>query len=391
MRKKLAIAINMLSPYWHDVFERLAQRGWKVTIFVAVEQEKNRLYNSIDYLAFSFDVVKSKNIMFDLRRFSTKTDFLHLQYGLWQDLRFFKPDIILSNQLGIRTLIAYTYGTIFSVPVIPWVSVSLHTEINNSNLRECFRRWLIKRSPCICTNLSESIRYLTQKHHVVEEKIFTTPYAVDVDKFHHIIQKVQPDANKLKAKIKMRGTIFLYTGQMIKRKGLNELVTSLQKVDKIYKDKFSFIFLGGQLPINLSQKLVRTGIHFANVGFLQPRELALYYAIADVFILPSLEDEWAIVLNEAAAAGLPIISSIYAAATFDLVEDYYNGIRIDPYQEGELVGAIEKMLQLPDNERKRWGKRSFLKAKKIDLNYTVENMHNALIYASSSNNFKKRD
>ena len=107
MRKKLAIAINMLSPYWHDVFERLVQKGWEVTTFVSVEQEKKRLYNSIDYSAFSFDVVKSGNIMLDIRGFRTKTDFLHLQWGLWRDLRLFKPDIILSNQLGIRTLIAY--------------------------------------------------------------------------------------------------------------------------------------------------------------------------------------------------------------------------------------------------------------------------------------------
>jgi glycosyltransferase involved in cell wall biosynthesis len=384
MRKRLAIAINMLSPYWHDVFERLVQKGWKVTTFVSVEQEKNRLYNSIDYSAFSFDVVKSGNIMFDIRGFRTKTDFLHLQWGLWRDLRLFKPDIILSNQLGIRTLIAYTYGTIFFVPVIPWVCVSLHTERKNCYFREYYRKWLLKRSPSICTNLTEGIRYLTEKLYVVEEKIFPTPYVVDVDKLQNIIQKIQPDAYKLRVKMKMRGTVFLYAGQMIKRKGLDELATGLQKVDKIYRDKLSFIFVGGQLPKNIYQKIIQAGIHFVNVGFVQPKEMPLYYAMTDVFIFPSLEDEWAVVINEAAAAGLPIISSIYAAATTDLVEDYFNGLRIDPYQDVELAESIEKMMKLSNAERKEWGQNSLLKSKKIDLNFTVENMHSALNYALSS-------
>jgi glycosyltransferase involved in cell wall biosynthesis len=384
MRKKLAVALNMLSPYWHDVFELLFQKGWEITIFVSVEQEPNRHYDSIDYSAFSFDVVKSRNIMLDIRALRTKTDFLHLQWGLWHDLKLYKPNIILSNQLGIRTLIAHYYGTIFSVPVVPWVSVSLYTEKKNWFFREYFRRWLLKRSPTICTNLTEGIRYLTEKHYVGEEKIFPTPYAVDVDKFHDIVQKFQSEGYKLRAKMKMRGTVFLYVGHMIKMKGLNELIAGLQKVDKKYIDKFTFIFVGGELPKNLCQKLGQTDIHFVNVGFVQPRELPLYYAMADVFIFPSLQDEWAIVINEAAAAGLPIISSIYAAATSDLVEDSFNGLRIDPYHDVEIAVSVEKMMKLSDDERSVWGRRSFSMSKKIDLNYTVENMHNALIHALSS-------
>ncbi len=384
MRKKLAIATNMISPHWHDVFEQLVQKGWEVTIFVSVKQENDRLYNSIDYSAFSFDVVKSRNLMFDISGFRSKTNFLHLQWGLWRDLRFFKPDIIISNQLGIRTLIAYAYGTIFSVPVIPRVCVSIHSEKNNCYFREYFRRWLLKRSPTVCTNLTEGIRYLSEKHHVIEEKIFPTPYVVDVDKFHNNIQNIKPDANRLRAKMKTRGTVFLYVGQMIKRKGLYELVNALQNVDKVYRDKLSFIFVGGELQKYLFQKLNQIGIHFINIGFVQPRKLVLYYAMADIFILPSLEDEWAVVINEAAAAGLPIISSVYAGATTDLVEDYFNGLRIDPYQNVKLTGSIEKMMKLSDAERKKWGQNSLLKSKKIDLNFTVENMHSALNYALSS-------
>ena len=180
-------------------------------------------------------------------------------------------------------------------------------------------------------------------------------------------------------------TFSAYVGQMIKRKGLNELVAALQRVDKMYRDKLSFIFVGGQLPKNLCQKLSQTDIHFVNVGFVQPRELPLYYAMADVFVFSSLEDEWAIVINEAAAAGLPIISSIYAAATTDLVVDSFNGIRIDPYQDVEFAVSVACALPISHVSGAERGRRSFSMSKKIDINYTVENMNNALIHAFSSN------
>lgn len=381
MSKKLAVAKNMLSPYWHDVLERLTHKGWEITIFVSVEQEKDRFYKAADYSIYSFDVVKSRNITVDLRGLRLRTDFLHLQWGLWRDLKVYKPDVILSNQLGIRTLIAFIYGAIFSVPVVPWVCVSSHTEQNNHFLREYFRKLLLKRQPCVCTNLTEAIRYLTEKHHLAEEKIFCTPYVVDVDKYHATVQKYQSRGHKLRVEMKLSSTVFLYVGKMIPQKGLNEFITSLQKVHITYREQMSIIFVGGTLPETLCKKLNDSSVHNVNIVFVQPQELPLYYAMADVFILPSLGDEWGIVINEAAAASLPIISSIFAAATTDLVVDGVNGFRINPYNDVQLATAIEKMVKLSVSERRDWGKRSFRKVKALDINYTVENMHDALQYA----------
>ena len=381
MTKKLAIAKNMVSPYWHDVFERLTQKGWQITIFVSVEQEQNRLYKPADYSIYSFDVVKSKNVTVDLRALRINTNFLHLQWGLWRDLKQYKPDVILSNQLGIRTLIASIYGIVFSVPVIPWVCVSSHTERNNHFLREYFRNILLKRAPSLCTNLTDAIGYLTAKHHVPDEKIFCTPYVVDVNKYHAAVQKYQFRANKLRVGMKLCSTVFLYVGQMIPRKGLNELVASLQKMHVTYREQMSIIFVGGTLPETLCKKLTDSSVHNVNISFVQPQELPLYYAMADVFIFPSLEDEWGIVINEAAAASLPIISSIFAAATTDLVVDGFNGFRINPYNDVQLATAIERMVKLSVAERRDWGKRSFRNVKALDINYTVENMHAALQYA----------
>ena len=54
-------------------------------------------------------------------------------------------------------------------------------------------------------------------------------------------------------------------------------------------------------------------------GFRQIEENAIFYALAEAFVLPSLKEEWGLVVNEAMAAGLPVIVSRTAGCAEDLV------------------------------------------------------------------------
>ena len=61
------------------------------------------------------------------------------------------------------------------------------------------------------------------------------------------------------------------------------------------------------------------------VGFAQREQLPAYYALADVFVFPTHTDPWGLVVNEAMACGLPVISSDAAGCAADLVESGWNG------------------------------------------------------------------
>jgi glycosyltransferase involved in cell wall biosynthesis len=76
------------------------------------------------------------------------------------------------------------------------------------------------------------------------------------------------------------------------------------------------------------------GVHFA--GFQQVEQLALYYAHASCFVHPAINEAWGLVVNEAMAAGLPIIVSRRCGCAYDLVNEGVNGFTFDPFDTEQL-------------------------------------------------------
>jgi len=103
-----------------------------------------------------------------------------------------------------------------------------------------------------------------------------------------------------------------------------------------------------------------------------------YYAVANVFVFPTLEDEWGIVVNEAAASQLPILGSIYSGAVADLVFDEINGFRFDPLNSQSTAKAIIDFLEAPEKERWKMGQESLRIIDKYDINFTLNNLDTAL-------------
>lgn len=371
--KKVAICINMLSPYWIPVFNELG-KFYQIIIFVGTSLEPNRQYdkNNINTEGYNLKIIKNKNLMIDLRKFHFKTELLYIQIGLWRDLLAFKPDIIISNELGIRTAISLIYGKLFNIPVIPWICVSKHTERNISILRRLWRKILLYNIKLVFTNLSLATQYLMDEFKFKKEQIINVPYTLNVNEYYNKVKLFENEAKLFKRKYKLKGKVFLYVGQMIERKGLF-MIEKYFNNKKINKSLFTLLFIGGNLPINVRDKLLELEINFLNVDFVQPNELPKYYAAADVFFFPSLEDEWGIVINEAASARLPLLSSVYAAVTYDLVVDGKNGYSFDPFNSKDTTEKFLKLVKLNKDQLKQMGAESRSLAKKYDINYTLNN------------------
>lgn len=383
-RKKIAIALNMLAPYWVEPFNSLARLGYDIKVFVAEKQESNREYNVNYYENNIFSYKKNKNFDIDLRRLKIRTEFLHFQFGLWFDLKEFKPQLIISNGLGFRSLVVLTYCIIFSIPFIPWVCMTNHTERNISQVRRLIRKFILKHAKSVCTNLTEGQSYLLKNFSIEPNKIFTTPYVINVSTFHQKVEIEKKNIANFRKKNSLHEFIFLYVGQMIARKGIHELIKSLISLEEETKDIFSILFVGGKLDDTLFNILIKNKISFLNISFVQPNELPIYYASADALIFPSLEDEWGIVLNEAASAGLPIISSKYAGATMDIVKNGINGYIIDPLEKNNISETLKLTLSLSKNDLNKMGQNSLKIIKNLDIGFSVDQLSKAI--KSSLNN-----
>lgn len=93
-------------------------------------------------------------------------------------------------------------------------------------------------------------------------------------------------------------------------------------------------------------------------GFRQIEELPFFYGGAGAFIHPALSEPWGLVINEAMASGLPILSSKNVGAAEELVRDGINGFSFDPKDTGELAGMLLKLAEMRQEEREAMGEAS---------------------------------
>ena len=130
-------------------------------------------------------------------------------------------------------------------------------------------------------------------------------------------------------------------GQFIYRKGFDVLLKTWQNCSKEYG-----IYIIGAEPteeyLNLQRRLGLTNVHF--VGFKTKNELQEYYQAADLFVLPTREDIWGLVINEAMANGLPVITTNKCVAGMELIEDGKNGFIIPVDDEKALDDKINTIL-----------------------------------------------
>ena len=95
--------------------------------------------------------------------------------------------------------------------------------------------------------------------------------------------------------------------------------------------------LGADLCRLISDLKLHGHVHLP--GFVQYRDLPAYYALADVFVHASTTEQWGLVVNEAMAAGLPVIVSNRCGCVPDLVAESKNGFTFDP-------GSVESLAKL---------------------------------------------
>ncbi len=220
------------------------------------------------------------------------------------------------------------------------------------------------------------------KHYgVPDRKLFSTPYAVDNVFFLSKHQQLQGGRNQLKKDIGVAPElpVILYASKMMQRKRAMDLLKAFGKTQKRVDVSLVFVGDGVERPTleAYSKDHDIRNVYF--VGFKNQTKLPDYFVIADVFVLPSTDEPWGLIINEAMNFGLPIITTDQVGAGYDLVKDGENGFVYPVGDIEKLANCLLKLFQNPEL-KERMGKYSSEIISRWSYNEGEEGILNALEY-----------
>jgi glycosyltransferase involved in cell wall biosynthesis len=144
----------------------------------------------------------------------------------------------------------------------------------------------------------------------------------------------------------------LYVGQLIPRKGVSELFDALARVTDL---RWTLMVAGsGELRSELVSKAERNGFadRLSWMSYVQQKDLSHVYRKADLLLMPSLNEVWGLVINEALMSGVYVLGSNRAAASLELIQSGVNGQIVEP-EPAALERAIREAIARAPFERSR--------------------------------------
>ena len=269
--------------------------------------------------------------------------YVHVPYDTTRQLNALQPDVVMSLELGARSLgaVRYCRRNAKSKSVL-CTYMSEHSELNRGWARESLRRHLIRRADAITYNGPSCRRYL-QRMGADTDRLYRLAYAAD-DRTAY-----QGDVSRDEAATRSR---FLYVGQLTDRKGVLPMIRHLAAYCIENPNRHIDLRLAGEGPLrNAIDDIAKpSNLTVQLLGRVPADQLSDQMLQCGVTIAPTLADEWLLVVNEALQAGLPVIGSIYAQATTTLIRDGINGWQYDPVDPNSLAKQLDRYFALPSTE-----------------------------------------
>ncbi|HKN32924.1 MAG TPA: glycosyltransferase family 4 protein [Terriglobales bacterium] len=356
MRRRLAILTEIISPYRIPVFNALAKRG-DIDLHVIFLAETDpsvrewRVYK--DEIQFCYEVLPS------FRRRLLRYNVL-LNWNLKRALRRADPQVVLCGGYSyIASWQAGCWARRHELPLLLWIESNAHDQRRRYVLIEYVKRRFLNRCDGFVVPGRASADYL-KSFRIPEEVIFTAPNAVDTQFFACKSAAVRKE--QVQAAHKLPGRFFLYVGRLVPEKGVFDLLQAYATLAPKLRAEMGLVFVGSGITedeLKARARCIDPGcIRFP--GFVHREELADFYALADILVFPTHTDPWGLVVNEAMACGLPVISTSVAGCCTDLVIDGWNGRVVPPRDVSQLAYAMQSLacdgelrLKMGEHSKKR--------------------------------------
>lgn len=187
---------------------------------------------------------------------------------------------------------------------------------------------------------------------VAEERIFDVPYAVDTQRMADAARLSDDERADVRNAVGVRRDVpvVVYASKLTPRKHPADLLAATAMLRREGLD-FDLLIIGaGELDADLRNAAADVpGAPPVFAGFRNQAELPRLLGASDVFVLPSQNEPWGLIINEAMAAGLAIVTAREVGAVPDLVHDGVNGALFDAGDVPGLADALRPLVL--DRER----------------------------------------
>lgn len=338
---RLAMVLPEPTPYRTGMLDRLAERPeLELTVVYAARAVQQR--------AWAVEL-RHRAVVVEGRRVPGASRVLRhdypLSFGIFRALAGARPDaVVVSGWSTFASQAAVTWCRRHGVPYL------LLVESNERDARPGWRR-TVKNAvvPVVVGGAAETLvvgslaRASMRARGVPDERISVLANTVDVERFGREADQLLECRATLR-----RGTgigpddvAVLSVARLAPEKGLDTLVRAVA----LAQDPRLVLLLSGSGPEreHLAALARELGVRLVLLPDTPWERIAERYVAADVFALLSRHEPWGVVVNEAAACGLPLVLSDRVGAAFDLLEDGRNGVLVpadDPTAAGEAIGAL---------------------------------------------------
>lgn len=359
MLKKILFITNLPTPYRIDFYKELGKLC-DLTVVIEARRSKDLHFNWNDNDITTFklhylndDNLNEKKINWSVLKYLSKSRF----------------DVIVVSCYHTYTgMLCLAYMKAKHIPYVFETDGGMIAD-KEPSFKKAYKTFLMKGAKAYFSPSEGSDKYLSY-YGAKDGKIHRYPFSSlsDADILSNALS--MQEQQKLRQKLGIKEPkMILAVGQFIHRKGFDVLMEAAKDMDK----NIGIYIVGGKPTeeyLELQRKFNLTQVHFE--GFKTKDELADYFKAADLFVHPTREDIWGLVINEAMAYGLPVVTTNKCVAGMELIAD--KDCLIDTDSPKQLKAIMDKLMA--DDER-----RADIATHNLSkiTNYTVEKMAEAHI------------
>lgn len=289
--------------------------------------------------------------------------------GLIRQVIKTKPDVMVSDGFMQWTYAPLVVRALKHIPHVMLYERTAHTERTASKSRKLYRKFVSHWIDAIGCNGRLTGDYVKQLLGWDDSRLTYGHMVADVEGMAKMVNEISDDiVQEIRKEYDIKGTMLLFVGQMIPRKGVMELLEAWKDFKSACTVECTLVYIGSGIQEQELKDYAEANhiSDFVMTGAVDYEQIAKFYKAADSFIIPTLEDNWSLVVPEAMACGLPVATSIYNGCYPELVHPE-NGWTFDPLRKESMINTLHEILANREH-LKEMGKQSL----RIVSNETAE-------------------